>query len=115
MTWVKLDDGFWMHPKILGAGNTATGIFARMLAYCGCYHTDGLVPTGVVPTIVGKDTRAFEALTQTGLITVLESGGVVIRDYLDYNRSREQVEADREQRVSAGRSSGRARQRGSES
>lgn len=41
MPWTKLDDGFWMHPKILLAGNEAVGIFARCISYCGAYLTDG--------------------------------------------------------------------------
>lgn len=107
MTWSKLDDGFWMHPKVIMAGNASAGIFARMLSYCGCYLTDGMVPSGVVGTIVGSDKKALEALDRVGLVQLLESGGVVIPDYLDHNRSKAQVEADREQRRENGARGGR--------
>lgn len=109
MTWTKLDDGFWMHPKVLMAGNAAAGIFARLLSYCGAYLTDGMVPSGVVATIVGSDKKALEALWNTGMIDVLDSGGVVILDYLEHQRSKAQVEADREQKAANGRKGGRPR------
>lgn len=101
MTWTKLDDRFWMHPGILMVGNTAAGVFARMLSYCGAYLTDGVVPASVVQTIVGSDRRSVDALARAGLVVPLESGGVEVPDYLDYNRSKAQVEADVEQRREA--------------
>lgn len=110
MTWTKLDDGFWMHPKILVAGNTAAGVFARMLSYCGCYMTDGAVPNGVVATIVGSDKKVLPDLESAGLIQLLPTGGAIIPDYLDYNRSRLHIEQDREQRAANGRKGGRPRQ-----
>jgi hypothetical protein len=111
MSWAKLDDGFWMHPKILMVGNTAAGVFARLLSYCGCYLTDGMIPHGVVATIVGSDKKALEALHNTGLVDMLESGAVFIPDYLDHNRSKAQVEADRETRQANGAKGGRPRSR----
>lgn len=91
MSYARLDDRFWMHPAILTAGNTAAGVFARLISYCGCYMTDGKVPAGVVATIVGKDTKALDALTGQGLVVRLhgeDEGGLLIPDFLDYNRSK---------------------------
>ncbi len=112
-TWAKLDDGFWMHPKVLMAGNTAAGVFARMLSYSGCYLTDGLVPAAIVSQIVGTDRKTLPALAQYGLIEVLETGSVVIPDFLEHNKSKVEVEAARRQRREAGRSSVRTRRNGS--
>lgn len=90
MSYARLDDGFWMHPAVLTAGNTAAGIFARLLSYCGCYMTDGKVPEGVVGTIVGRDTKALDALAAAGLVVRLhgDDDGLLIPDFLDYNRSK---------------------------
>jgi hypothetical protein len=107
MTWTKLDDLFWMNPKVLLAGNTAAGAFARMLSYCGCYLTDGLVPQGIADTIAGADTDSLQRLIDVGLVTRLESGGIYIADYLEHNRSKAQVEADRKQRRENGKKGGR--------
>jgi hypothetical protein len=107
MTWTKLDDGFWMHPKVLMAGNSAAGIFARLLSYCGAYLTDGMIPSQIVATIVGQDRDALDELHRVGLIDLLETGGAVIPDYLDHQRSRAQVEADRETKRANGAKGGR--------
>jgi hypothetical protein len=106
MTWARLDDGYWMHPKILMAGNTAAGVFSRMLSYCGCYLTDGLVPEPIAAQIAGADRKALAALVEQQLVDQLPSGGYVIRDYLEYNRSKEQTEDERRRRSEAGRKGG---------
>src|SRR5687768_15516458 len=95
-----------MHPKILMAGNTAAGIFARFLSYSGRYLTEGAIPANVVTTIVGTDHDALHEAERAGLVVILPSGGVDIPDWLDYNRSKAQVEADRRQRQEAGRKGG---------
>lgn len=112
MPWVKLDDGFWSHPGATCAGNTGAGIFTRLLSYCGCYLTDGLVPQHVAAFIVGGDRKAFDTLKQFGVVEVLESGGVIIPDYLDYNRSKDDVEKERKQRAAAGKASANRRRGG---
>jgi hypothetical protein len=106
MAWVKLDDTFWMNPKIVMAGEAATGIYARLLAYCGCYLTDGLIPAGMVDAIT-KNRKALDALEEHGLITRMESGSVLIRNYLEYNRSKAEIEADRATRRANGKRGGR--------
>lgn len=104
MTWVKLDDKFWGHPKVITVGNEAAGAFARMLSYCGDHLTDGLIP---------RDTATFIARPKV-LSTLEEYGfvhrngvGYVIPDYLDFNPSREQVEEVQAARAEAGRKGGR--------
>ena len=109
MSWARLDDGFWMNPKVLMAGNTAAGVFARMLSYCGHHLTDGLVPIEVVAAIVAGDRRVIEKLEQVGLIQVLPTGSIFIPAYLEYNHSKAKVEADREKNKENGRKGGRPR------
>lgn len=96
MPWAKLDDRFWIHPSITRVGNTSAGVFARMVSYCGSFLTDGVVPAEIAQMIAGRDTRALTNLVENGLVDQLESGGYYIPDYLDYNRSRELIEAERE-------------------
>lgn len=107
MPWVKLSDDFWMHPKIVAIGDNGAGLYARLLSYCGCYLTDGLVPGHMVEMIVGKNRKALEILTEHRLIDRLDSGSVVIRDYLDYNRSKAEIDEDRKQRKANGARGGR--------
>lgn len=93
MTWVKLDDKFWSNPKVQVIGNEGAGAFARLLSFCGDHMTDGKVP---------EDTARFIAKPKT-LDKLLEYGflerngvGYAIPDFLDFNPSREQIEAKRE-------------------
>lgn len=96
MSWAKIDDRFWMHPKVAAVGNAGAGIFSRMLSYCGCYLTNGLVPPEAVALIVGKDRVVLQRMHDLNMVEIRESGSVFIRDYLDYNPDRDKVEADRE-------------------
>jgi hypothetical protein len=116
VSWSKLDDGFWMHPKIVRAGNEQAGIFCRCLSYCGAYLTDGLIPEPVAVSIAGSK-KALEATISLGLLDRLESGSVLVRDYAHYNPLRDEVETQREKRRDAGRrggiASGQARANGS--
>jgi hypothetical protein len=114
VTWTKLDDGYWMHPAIIGIGNVGAGVFTRFLSYCGKYLTDGAVPSNVVMTILGPEgpeaaEEILDRMERMRLIDRFESGGVMIVNYLAYNRSRAQVEADREQRRENGLKGGRPR------
>lgn len=107
MTWAKLDDTFWMHPKVMMSGNAAAGIFARMLAYSGCYLTDGLIPADIVKMIVGGDSEAFERLVKHDMLEELPTGSVFIGKYLEHNRSKREVDQDRKTRRENGARGGR--------
>lgn len=109
MSWVKLSDDFWMHPKVVTIGDSAAGLYTRLLSYCGCYLTDGLVPAAMAEMIVAKNKRGLELLEEQGMVQRLESGGVLIRDYLEYNPCKEDVEAAQRKRQEAGRKGGNAK------
>lgn len=119
MTWARLEDKFHSNPKVVEAGNAATGLFACALSYCGDHLTDGHVPKGwAVKSGTAKERRVLvdvrlwlqvkkgdvaevvvrrqgqEAFTVT---VVMPSDGFFIRDFLDFNPSRGEVEAKREQ------------------
>ena len=93
MTWVKLDDKFWANPKVLRIGNEAAGAFARMLSHCGDQMTDGLIPAETAAFIARP--KVIEKLTESGFL-VAEGDNLKIPDYLEFNPSREQIEAKRE-------------------
>ncbi len=52
MPWVKLDDNFSMHPKILAAGGLATLVYIEGLCYCARHLTDGFIPTNAVARMI---------------------------------------------------------------
>ena len=90
--WAKLDDGLYDHPKVLEAGNEATGAYCRGLSYCGKHLTDGFIPEGAARIL--SDRSEIDKLIEVGLWERAE-GGYQVHDYLDYNPSREKVEAER--------------------
>jgi hypothetical protein len=93
VSWVKLDDALFSHPKVLRAGNEATGAWIRMLAYCAAYLTDGVIDADTALSLAGRQ-KVIDRLVTARL---LDRDGDTLRvhDYLAHNPSRVQVLADR--------------------
>jgi DnaD/phage-associated family protein len=47
MVWVKLDDHFDEHPKIVSVGPLGMALWVTGLAYCNRNLTDGFIPTAI--------------------------------------------------------------------
>lgn len=97
MTWVKLDDAFPTHPKILAAGDEAAWLFVCGLCHSSRHLTDGLVATAVLGRLTGlrRPERYAQRLVEAGLWLV-EEGGWRINGYEEWQRSRADIEAERE-------------------
>jgi hypothetical protein len=97
MPWTRIDDQFHSHPKIIAAGSEGVALFVLALSWCGGALTDGFIPTAQVRRIALNDdaTETAERLVTVGLWDRVP-GGYQIHDYLDYNPSAEQVEAQRQ-------------------
>lgn len=111
MTWVRLDDQFPGHPKVVKAGPPAAWLHVAGLCYCARYLTDGFVSDAALMGM-GQYGRSraqslAERLVGAGLWEHSD-GGYVIHDYLDYQPSRERVEQQRQQKRSAGQAGGKA-------
>jgi hypothetical protein len=114
MPWVKIDDGIVDNLKTLKVWAQDPEAFAldvRGIAYCAKQLTDGLVPDEILALwYAGKDERLAE------LVDILvgagrwerADGGYTIHDFLEYNKSRAEVEAERAKRARAGKEGGRA-------
>lgn len=108
MPWVRLDDQFPNHPKVVGIGPLGIALQVAGLCYSSRYLTDGFVPAAAIPTLLDfseLDEHAFEGrgsvcwmavakLTQAGIWAEC-SGGYTIHDYLVYQPSRAQVLKER--------------------
>lgn len=134
MSWVKLDDQFHSHPKVIAAGNEAAGVYARSLAYCGAYYTDGFVSRKQATTFA--PTRVLKKVTQAGFWEEVEPGetrtvtgrrdsgnrplpdvtvtfsyyGFFIDDFLHHNPTREEADEARAKRRAAGSKGGSSSQ-----
>lgn len=129
MTWVRIDDGFSDHPKIVAAGPLGAIIQVRALCYCARHLTDGFIPDGAVSGLVaGMDHISISSGGVPGLFDVADeasdlpwcdvmcacalwekvAGGYRVHDYLDYNPSKSEVVQLRRKKAKAGRAGGQA-------
>lgn len=99
MSWVSIDDQFHSNPKVVAAGLAGAGLFARAIAYCGAHLTDGHVPRNWALEAGGK--KLCQTLVEENLWVETERG-YFMAAYLEFNPSREQVLARREERSQAG-------------
>lgn len=105
--YVQLANGFYLNRKVRRLRRTmpsAISAFVIMLSYCGDNLTDGYVDDDTAEFVLDITTQELDALQQVGLIEAVD-GGYVIHDYLEHNRSRQQVMAKRKRehdRYSAG-------------
>lgn len=96
MTWVRLDDGFLDHPKVVAAGGDAGWLYVCGLVYAARHLTDGVIPQGMVARLSDRaEPLALAArLVEVGLWE-RTAGGYRVHDYLDFQPSAADVRADR--------------------
>jgi hypothetical protein len=102
MSWVRLDDGFADHPKVISIGKTALALHVWAICYSARHLTDGRIDLGVpsgCPWVSKRSALegALGRLVGAGLWKPVD-GGFEINDYLDYNPSAAKV---REKRATA--------------
>ena len=118
MAYIKLDDRFPDHPKVVQVGPEAAYLYVCGLCYCNRYLTDGHIPASMVPRLVPY---AAEQIKQT-VSNLLEArlwhvssktqapNGYEVHGYLKYQSARASVEAIRAARQKAGKAGGIASQ-----
>ena len=94
MTWFKVDDGFYDHPKTDDLPLDAIGLWLLCGTYCARHLTDGVVSANRVARF-GGSADAIDALISCGL-WVDHPEGYRFNDWHDYQPTREAVMADRE-------------------
>jgi hypothetical protein len=108
-TYVKLHDGFDEHPKVTGLSDKAFRTYIEALCYCSRNLTDGRIPFATSRKLATP--RVWGALVGSGLVEEVNSGeaGYTIHDYLEHQRSADQVRQYKEAKREAGRLGGKAR------
>ena len=94
MTWFRVDDGFWSHPKTIALPPGAVALWVRAGSYCGKHLTDGYVPANMLPMLQGT-LDDVDQLVEAGLWRPVE-GGWAFHDWSGYQDTREAVERRRE-------------------
>ncbi|MGH3735846.1 MAG: hypothetical protein ACRDT6_09535 [Micromonosporaceae bacterium] len=115
MAWPTIDDGFPDHPKVAGLSDAAFRLHVSGICYSARHLTDGIIDAAMVPRLVPAfRRRTLVELVDRGMwIQVPFGDAYSIHDYLEWNRSREQVIDSRERlravRSEAGRKGAEAR------
>lgn len=96
MTWARLDDMFPWNRKIRRLSDAAFRVHTTGIVACARDLTDGLIRQDDIDDFPPQRTldKGLRELVDRGLWEVVE-GGWRIHDYLDYNPSKVDVEAER--------------------
>ena len=130
MAWVKLDDHFPEHPKLLGLGHKLPicgWLQICAIAYCNRHLTDGLFPTAALVSFLPFSEHVqwtnwdaedhpvtidvfllADDMVRAGIWDGPFDGVYRIHDYLEYQPSKADTKALREARAAAGRAGGQA-------
>ena len=136
MPWVKIDEKFYQHPKVVEVGPLGMAMQVAALCYCNQNLTDGFVPYNAADTLLpwkflgedtdrgrklyrisvscgmhGEDATAgfvIELLLDAGMWEEVD-GGYQIHDFKDYQPTKEEVLAERDRKKEAGRLGGLAK------
>ena len=95
MGWVRIDDNFADHPKIIGLSDAAFRLFITGLCYSNRQLTDGIIPYQMVNAWVGDDpSKPSDELEDQNLWERVDKG-FRIRSYDEYQPTKQQVEKQR--------------------
>lgn len=93
MTWFRVDDEWFCHPKVMGLGLAARGLWVTAGSWCANRLTDGFVPSSALSRF-GATKRVATELVAAGLWLEVENG-YQFWDWLHFQPSKEKVLADR--------------------
>ena len=100
MSWGRVDDGWWCHPKVVPLSLHARGLWVTALSWSCAQRTDE-VPEVMLPLFQGSKGEANELVARGMWVEV--DGGWRIHDWEKY-----QVWSLSERRAEAGRKGGKA-------
>lgn len=103
MSWFRLDDKFHSNQKVIAARNAAVGLYVRCGTWSADQGTEGRIPSHVALMF---GTKAEIARVSAAGLWQPTDYGYLIRDYLEYNLSNDEVGERREKRAEAGRAGG---------
>jgi hypothetical protein len=106
MPWFRLEDSFYLHPKVMKAGNGPVGLWIRCACWSAQQLTDGKIPMQVVRSM---GTRAEIAAVSKAGLWLQVGDEVIIPDYLEFNPSAADVKLKRKLELEMRRNGGRKR------
>lgn len=97
MGWVRLDDNFADHPKIIALSDTAFRLFITGLCYSNRQLTDGLIPYQIVNAWVGDNPLKPSDELEDQNLWERVGKGFMIRSYTEYQPTKEKVTKKRDE------------------
>lgn len=94
MTWFKVDDKLWGHPKWMALPAGARALWVTAGSYCASNETDGRLSAATIAPLGGRP-RDADRLVECGLWERVE-GGYQFHDWADYQPTKAQVRAERD-------------------
>lgn len=86
MSWLRLDDGFVDHPKVIALGTPPTRwAWLEVLMYCARHRTSGRIPEGIGDVVRRATPALLSRARDVGLIDVDEQGAMRVHDWNTYN------------------------------
>ena len=118
--WARIDDHFYLNPKNTQIDRDEQDLFLVGNTYCNLELTDGYIPAGKLLTLMewakipcpprAKQNRSKAEAIASRLVQhgywEAAAGGYRVHDFLDWNRSKEQIVGVRDRRAEAGRRGG---------
>lgn len=98
MTWFRVDDSFYDHPKMYDAPDCAVALWTRAGSWSARSLTDGFVPTGMLARFTSDHATAARELVHRGMWERVK-GGYRFHDWHDYQPTREAVEKERKHKA----------------
>lgn len=100
MSWAKVDDGWWCHPKVMGLGKGGRSLWVSALSW-SCAQRQATIPPRLL-VMVGNDEDDAAELVAAGLWDALSDDGWQIHDWSEY-----QEQSLSEKRAEAGSKGGK--------
>lgn len=101
MTWFKVDDSFYDHPKMFDAPDCAVALWTRAGSWAARNLTDGYVPTSMLARLCGDPETAVQELVQRRMWKRTR-GGYQFHDWTEYQPTKKETKTMRKKRASAG-------------
>lgn len=98
MTYVRLDDGIFSHPKVLGVHPLARLLWVASICHAGQHVTDGVIARSVLPILSAQTSATAKhaaQLVEAGLWEEHPDGWVIAR-WAQHNRTAAEVDAERD-------------------
>jgi hypothetical protein len=90
VSWFKLDDATYDHPKIVQVSDGAFRLWVTAGLYCAKHLTDGIISPGTLKVLQAKS-RHCDELWSAGLWERIPEGGYRFHDWDHYQPTRLQV------------------------